>query len=184
MRIISGRFKSREIKFPKTKKTRPVTDRSKETIFNILGDAIRNAVVLDLFAGSGSMGLEALSRGASQVVFVDQGRFATDVIRQNLKILKLDSLAIIYEMPVQRVLRMLQKRGFKFNQIFIDPPYNKGLIKKVLHLIDRFDIVANLGQLIIGRSSKEGLPDDLKRFKLERDQKLGQSYLTFYRLCP
>ena len=141
MRIIGGVLKRRKLYFPKTRMTRPVTDRTKETIFNVLGMLCESVTVLDLFAGSGSLGIEALSRGAKEVWFVDSAQAATSCIARNLKTLMLESSAHILQMPVFEALKRLENQGEKFNLIFMDPPYNKGLIKKVLHRIDHSDIV-------------------------------------------
>lgn len=184
MRIISGEFKSRKIKFPKSKKTRPATDRSKETIFNVLGDLVKDTNVLDLFAGSGSLGLEALSRGAAKVSFVDSAVYARRIIHDNLKTLRLLDKGLVYTMPVERAIKTLEKRRNRFDLIFLDPPYNKGLIKKILRLLNRFDIVTPFGKVIIGRSRLESLPGDLGKFKLERDQAIGQAFLSIIYCDP
>ena len=180
MRIIGGDFKRRLIQFPKTKKTRPVMDRVKETIFNVLGDAVSDAKVLDLFAGSGGFGLESLSRGAKTVYFVDRESTPCAVIRQNL-----DSLAIpransqICNMGVEQVIRKLHHWGIRFNLIFIDPPFNKGLIKKTLRLLERFDIVEHFGKIVIQRSRHEELPSDLEAFEVMQEKKIGQAFVDF-----
>lgn len=184
MRIISGQFKSRKIEFPKSKKTRPATDRSKETIFNILGTLVEKAAVLDLFAGSGSLGLESLSRGASSVCFVDSGTVPCRVIRNNLKTLKLQEQAHVYCLPVERSIKILSKRRSKFDLVFLDPPYNKGLIKKILRLLNRFDIVSDFGKVVIGRSRLEDLPSELGNFKVERNQPIGQAFLSILYFNP
>ncbi len=179
MRIIGGQFKSRIIRFPKTKKTRPVTDRAKETIFNILGTEVDGAEVLDLFAGSGSFGLESISRGAGSVSFVDNGKFACHVIRANLENLGLEKKAQVFCSPVEIAIRRLSKQQKTFKLIFLDPPYNKGLIKKVLRLLDRFDIVTPFGKIIVGHSDHEGLPERLDNFLVERELRIGQSRYSF-----
>ncbi len=184
MRIIGGEFKSRKIKFPKSKKTRPATDRSKETIFNILGETVQDSRVLDLFAGSGSLGLEALSRGAKMVYFVDSGDFACKVIKNNLKTFKLWDKSRVHCMPVERAIKILAKRKEMMNLVFLDPPYNKGLIKKILRLLNRFDIVAPFGKVVIGRSRLEDLPLELGKFKVERDQAIGQAFLSILYFDP
>src|SRR5690242_6357273 len=122
MRIISGELKSRKIKFPKSKLTRPMTDRSKETVFNILGGLVPGKHVLDLYAGSGSLGLEALSRGALDTTFVDHGDWAVSVIKKNLDELQLASRGEILQIDVLRGIEKLRKAGRFFSIIFVDPP--------------------------------------------------------------
>ncbi|MBI1978379.1 MAG: 16S rRNA (guanine(966)-N(2))-methyltransferase RsmD [Candidatus Omnitrophica bacterium] len=179
MRIISGRFKSQKIFFPKTHQTRPVTDRAKETIFNVLGSLPEGALVLDLFAGSGSLGLEALSRGASTACFVDQALFSTSCIKRNLDKLRLNHVGFVIKSPVQQAIRNLIKQEKSFNLIFLDPPHNKGLIKKILHQLDHSDIVPPLGIIVVGHSNQEGLPQDLETLCNQRSIKIGQTFVSF-----
>ncbi len=179
MRIIGGEFRSRRLVFPKTKETRPMTDRMKETLFNILGEGIEGARVLDLFAGSGSLGLEALSRGASEVTFVERGVWAHKSIRTNLKNLGLEKRAHLLSQEVFGALRGLAGRGESFTVIFLDPPYNKGLVKKLLIHLDQSDILAPFTQVIVHRSRQEKLPEMLERLQLLREREVGQACLSF-----
>lgn len=180
MRIIGGEFKSRKIYFPKTKMTRPMTDRAKETIFNVLGTVPESATVLDLFAGSGSMGLEALSRSAKEVYFVDDAKPAQDCIEHNIKLLSLDTAKVhIMRLPVQQAIKKLEKGAKKFDLIFLDPPHNKGLIKNILHLLDPSDIVAPFGHIVIGHSNQEGLPQQFEKLSVYRSIQIGQTFMSF-----
>lgn len=179
MRIISGQLRSRRLVFPRTRKTRPMTDRAKETIFNILGESVVQASVLDLFAGSGSLGLEALSRGASDVTFVDKGPWALRSIRENLKRLGLQKKAFLSGRGVFPALKIFEREGRKFSLVFLDPPYNKGLVKKILLRLDPSDIVTPLTQLVLHRSRQEKLPEDLEKLHLLREKQMGQSCLSF-----
>ena len=180
MRIISGTFKSRLIDYPKTDKTRPLTDRMKETIFNVLGQMLDNKKVLDLFAGSGSFGLEAISRRASRVFFVDEEPLAWKVIQSNLKSLGItDRHHPILRLPMSRAVKHLQQNHEQFDLVFIDPPYDSGLIKKTLRLLERFDIVQNFGIVVIHRSPKEALPEDLGNLRLLQEKKIGQAFVDF-----
>ena len=180
MRIIGGYLKSRKISFPKTRMTRPMTDRAKETIFNVLGTLCDSARVLDLFAGSGSLGLEALSRGAKEVYFVDEARIAQDCIKQNLISLSIaPELARVLGFPVPQIIKKLEKKGQIFNLFFLDPPHNKGLIKKVLHLLDHSDILSPFGHIVVGHSNQEGLPAQFETLKVDRSIKIGQTFMSF-----
>lgn len=181
MRIIGGRWKRRLIGFPKTRQTRPVTDRAKETIFNVLGTQTEGACVLDLFAGSGSLGLEALSRGAEEAFFVDHAQAAMRSIRTNLQSLGIRKAAHVVESPVSRAIRRLEKQGVSFDLIFVDPPHNKGLIKKTLNQLDDSAIIKTFAVVVVGHSNLEGLPDDLKTLRLERGIQIGQTVVTFLR---
>ena len=179
MRIIAGTLKSRRLFFPKTIKTRPVTDRSKETIFNILGSKTEAVSVLDLFAGSGSLGIEALSRGALVVYFVDHASICCSCIDRNLVMLGLKSKGYVLKTDISDALKKLKKWGKKFDLIFLDPPHNKGFIKKTLHQLDSSDIVTTFGIIVVGHSDKEALPEKLITLNLQRRVKIGQTFVSF-----
>ena len=133
MHVISGRFKGVALTTPKTG-TRPTTDRTKEAIFSHLDSwqVLDDARVLDLFAGTGALGIEALSRGAERAWFVEQNKAAADCIRQNLKFTKLEQQAVLLPMEAHAALQSLQGQE-PFDCIFMDPPYDKGLEKDVLY---------------------------------------------------
>ncbi len=179
MRIIAGALKSRRIQFPKNRLTRPMTDRMKETVFNILGGLVVSKHVLDLYAGSGSLGLEALSRGALDVLFIDQAEWATRVIKKNLTDLGLERKATIISTDVLRAIDKLKKNDASFSLVFVDPPYNQGLVKKTLLKLDQSGIVLPFGQVVVGHSRQEEVPADLSQLKLARTKKVGQSCLSF-----
>ncbi|MDA9101084.1 16S rRNA (guanine(966)-N(2))-methyltransferase RsmD [Omnitrophica bacterium] len=180
MRIIGGELKSRKINFPKTRLTRPMTDRAKETVFNIVGSLVQGKHVLDLYAGSGSLGLEAISRGALDVTFVDRADWATRVIKRNLGDLDLTQKGRIIEGDVLRSIDKFRRQGTFFSVIFLDPPFNKGLVKKTLIKLDQSGIVQPFGQVIVGYSCHEDLPEELPTLKLARTKKIGQSNYSFY----
>lgn len=133
MRIISGIAQGRKIEFPKLKDIRPTTDKVREAIFNIIGDISNESVVLDLFSGSGSFGLEALSRGASFVVFNDKEKEAIKIIKKNIKILDFNETSyIIYQKDCFNLLKYLKNNEKIFSYIYLDPPYNFKEYKKLL----------------------------------------------------
>jgi len=181
MRIISGKFKSRKIDFPKNRLTRPMTDRTKETLFNIVGSFVFGKHVLDLYAGSGSLGLEALSRGAIEVTFVDQAPWARKVIEKNLTSLGLTSQGTIVSMEMLPAIRKLEKKRGGYSLIFIDPPFMKGLVKKTLMRLDASDIVLPFAQVVVGHMWREELPGaELKNLKWVRTKRIGQACLSFF----
>ena len=180
MRIIGGEFKSRKIQFPKSRLTRPMTDRSKETVFNIMGGLVEGKHVLDLYAGSGSLGLEALSRGALDVIFVDQADWATRVIEKNLQDLKLNPKAKVLQIDVLRAIARMEKEKRVFSLVFVDPPFNQGLVKKTLIRLDQSAILTPFAQVVVGHSRQEQLPETLHALKLARTKKVGQNCLSFY----
>lgn len=180
MRIISGEFKSRKIQFPKTKLTRPMTDKTKETVFNIIGSLVNGKHILDLYAGSGSLGLEALSRGALDVTFVDRGSFSVKVINENLQSLGLQSKGQIIEGDVIRSIKRLEKQKRIYSLVFVDPPFSQGLVKKTLMRLDQSAILAPFAQVVVGHFKDEPLPESLQTLRLARTKKVGQACLSFY----
>jgi len=181
MRIISGKFKSRKIDFPKNRMTRPMTDRTKETLFNIVGSFVFGKHVLDLYAGSGSLGLESLSRGAISATFVDQASWAKNVIEKNLASLGLTGQGTILMMDMLPAIKKLEKNGCGFSLIFVDPPFMKGLVKKTLMRLDSSDIVLPFAQVIVGHMWREELPSaELKNLKWVRTKRIGQACLSFF----
>ncbi|MBI4431398.1 MAG: 16S rRNA (guanine(966)-N(2))-methyltransferase RsmD [Candidatus Omnitrophica bacterium] len=179
MRIIGGEFKSRRLKFKCDPSVRPMTDRMRETLFNILGETVLNARVLDVFAGSGSIGLEALSRSASEVVFVELNSINISIIKRNLAELGLSRKAAIIKSDALKALSRLEGRAENFNLIFLDPPYNKGVMKKILPLLERSDILAPHARVIFHHSAKEDIPNTLTSLLVERSEKIGQARLSF-----
>ena len=179
MRIIAGEFRSRKLVFPKSKLTRPMMDRMKESVFNILGETIEGANVLDLFAGSGSLGLEALSRGAKEVVFVENGAWAIKTIRDNLKNLALTKKASVITQEASQALKRLERDGKSFEIIFLDPPYNEGVVKKILIRLEGSVIVTPLTQIILHHSRQEKLPETLEKLEVLREKRFGQACLSF-----
>ena len=156
-----------------------MTDRAKETVFNILGSLVTGKDILDLYAGSGSLGLEALSRGAVTATFVDRADWALASIRKNLKALFLEKKAVLMGMDVLRAVDKLKKGGKSFPLVFVDPPFNKGLVKKTLIKLDQSGIVLPFGQVVVGHAAQEPLPEALPTLKLARTKRIGQAYLSF-----
>ncbi|MCR5432070.1 MAG: 16S rRNA (guanine(966)-N(2))-methyltransferase RsmD [Lachnospiraceae bacterium] len=148
MRVISGTANRHKLVSPKGLKVRPTTDRIKETLFNILAPRIFDIWFLDLFAGSGGIGIEALSRGAAGCVFVDNDREAMKCIKENLDACRLSGRAETLFSDASRAVMGLKARGKKFDIIFMDPPYGKGIEKEVLSVM-RDDILADDGLIIV-----------------------------------
>lgn len=178
MRIIGGDLKGRKLLFPKSRDIRPATDRLKETIFNVLGQRLDDWTVLDLFAGMGSLGMEALSRGAARAVFVDSSPEAVRYIRDNLERLGLTGRSEILCMSVDKALNLLIRQDKRFSCIFMDPPYNKGLIKNTLLQIERSDILCPQGWLVTEYIKHEELPP-LSSMGIERTNQYGVTRLSF-----
>ncbi|NLM76324.1 MAG: 16S rRNA (guanine(966)-N(2))-methyltransferase RsmD [Clostridiaceae bacterium] len=182
LRIIGGTARGIRIEAPSTDKTRPTLDRVKESVFNILMPYLPDAKVLDLFSGSGNLGIEALSRGASKSVFVDQSRFCTNIIRKNLEKVKFIDRASILTMTAERAVSLLAGKGEKFDIIFLDPPYNMKFLTKTLQLLNDFDIINKDGIIACEHQKDEIAPDELGRFVKVKSRSYGDTVYSFYEL--
>jgi 16S rRNA (guanine966-N2)-methyltransferase len=178
MRIISGRFKGRIIKRPRG--IRPTQDKVRKALFDILGD-IRGLAFLELYAGSGAIGLEALSQGAGKVVFVEKDRRCIKQIKQNISVIGFLGYRVI-GLDVPQALKQLNKRDEKFDIIFLDPPYYRDLAKKTLKTLSRYDIVSPNGLIICEHFKKDSLPEVINNLRLVKQAQYGDTVLSFYRL--
>ena len=174
MRVISGTLRGRKLETLSGYETRPTTDNVKESIFNIIQFSVPGSTVLDLFAGSGQLGIECLSRGATKVVFVDQNRAAAEIIRKNLQRCGLKS-----EVSQTDAVSYLKQCG-KFDLIFLDPPYDSGLYDPILKNINLFDIL-NEGGIIIVESRKEQVFSELfPPYTFMRDYIYGKIKISLF----
>ncbi|MCU5745691.1 16S rRNA (guanine(966)-N(2))-methyltransferase RsmD [Staphylococcus sp. SQ8-PEA] len=155
MRVIAGRHKSKPLDSLEGRTTRPTTDKVKEGIFNSLHEI--RGVGLDLFAGSGALGIEALSRGMDKVIFIDQNFKAFKVIKGNLQQLGLENQSEVYKNNAARALKILAKREMQFDVIFLDPPYEKGLIDESLEAIASFDLLKETGIIVCEFNHREDI---------------------------
>jgi len=178
MRVISGSAKGRPLKAAGTA-TRPITDRVKENLFNILGARVVDANVLDLFAGAGSVGIEALSRGARAATFVELDRAALQAIRANLELTRLSARAKIVRLDVFKFIRGAHPE--KFDLIYVAPPQYKGLWSETLKTLDSRDLLAPDGIIVAQIHPKEYNEIALTQFELYDQRKYGNTVLCFYR---
>jgi 16S rRNA (guanine966-N2)-methyltransferase len=183
VRVIAGTFRSRRLKTPKTLRVRPTSDRLRETLFNILGPAIEDSLFVDLCAGTGAIGIEAISRGARQVIFVEWHAKTAQLIRENLKSLQIVGGAEVIEQPVRRGLEKLAARHLMADFIFLDPPYDSEEHLLVLEFLDSSHLVAPAGMVIVEHRAKTELPDRFDRLERARLVEQGDAALSFYRLA-
>ncbi|MBQ9984430.1 MAG: 16S rRNA (guanine(966)-N(2))-methyltransferase RsmD [Lachnospiraceae bacterium] len=170
MRVIAGKAKRLQLKTPTGMDTRPTTDRIKETLFNMIQDDIYDVNFLDLFSGSGGIGIEALSRGARHACFVEQSRNAAGIIRDNLRYTKLDGQADVMVCTALSAITMLQGRE-KFHVVFMDPPYGKGLEKEILRHPSFCDLLKENALVIVEADLETFLEDaDLVGFHLVKEK--------------
>jgi len=181
MRVISGTAKGRTLKSVPGEGTRPITDRVKEALFDILGADIRDARFLDLFAGTGGVGIEALSRGARGAVFVEQGHAALETIRANLVHTKLADRARVVRADVFTFLAGTPDEAFDY--IYIAPPQYKGLWAQALRAIDTNPAwLSEDSQVIVQIYPREFEPMQLEHLALVDERKYGSTLLCFYEL--
>lgn len=183
MRVIAGKARRLPLISPEGKDTRPTTDRIKETVFNILQDEVPGCHFLDLFSGSGGIGIEALSRGAKEAVFVEFGKEALACIRANLNKTRLMDQATVLPVEVTYGISKLEKMGKKFDIVYADPPYQKGFEPKVLDLLAGSGIVKP-GALVILESSLETTPDyvDKNDYEILRIKEYKNNQHVFLRV--
>lgn len=181
MRIITGSAKGCNLKTPKGMSTRPTSDRIKESLFSILGSDVPGSRVLDIFAGTGSLGLEALSRGAVSGIFIDKA--TADIISFNAEHTRMADRCEILKGDVFAHLQRLASRGQQFDLIFCDPPYHLGLSHKALSVLDESVVVAPDALVIVEHGGDENDLPETKRLKLLKNQHYGKTtQLSFYHL--
>ncbi len=181
LRVITGKAKGHKLNTPKGLKTRPTADRVKESIFNILGHINDDSLVLDLFSGSGNIGIEFLSRGAKESYFIDKDTVSIKCIKQNLNNTKLLNQASVYKQNVNKAMNILGNRDIKFNYIFMDPPYNKNLVIPTLQKIHENQLLFDTGIIIIEHESTSSFPDCFFTYSKIDMRKYGDTAITFYK---
>ena len=183
MRIISGHNRGQRIQTLKGTQLRPTSDQMRETLFDVLGPSVRGSKFLDAYAGSGAVGLEALSRGAKEAVFVESHRAASDLIRRNLAALKMEDGFYLMTTKVLTAIERLNEEGEPFDFIFLDPPYSEANeYHHTLRQLGRSRLVAP-GSLVIAEHSRHYfLEEKYNRLERARSIRHGDTQLTFYKL--
>jgi 16S rRNA (guanine966-N2)-methyltransferase len=179
MRIISGTSKGRRLTTQKGQALRPTSDRVKQSVFNILGNEVEGKTVLDLFAGTGNLGIEALSRGAKKALFVEKRRQALRLIQKNLFQCGMKDRSEILPKDVRRAISVLHQRGESFDLIIMDPPYEKGLIQQTLMKLQSHPIHHRDSILIIEHDRREPLPKTVEGWNLIRQREMGDTVISF-----
>lgn len=177
MRVIAGSAKGMKLICPDTMEIRPTSDRAKEALFNILAWSLPGAKVLDLFAGSGALGIEALSRGSAEVVFVDKQAIAISAISHNLNHTDLEEKAKIIK---QDVVDFLSRPNSQFDIIFLDPPYDSNLYETTIEMIDKNGFLHPKGIVVAESASKRQMPTCIGGFSLRDVRHYGRNILSFY----
>lgn len=181
-RIIAGQGKGRRLKAPRGLDTRPTGARVRQSLFDILAPRLGGSRFLDLCAGSGGVGLEALSRGAARVVFVDPSAAAVQAVRANLEALGSAGLrAEVFRQDAQTALRGLAQAGRRFDLVYLDPPYESGLYEPLLTGVSEQRVLEEDGVLVAEHFHKRQLPETIGRLVHFRSVRVGDHVLSFYR---
>lgn len=178
MRVITGKARGVQLKTPEGMQTRPTADRVKEALFSIINFDLPGASVLDLFGGTGQLGIEALSRGAEKAVFVDAGEDACKIIRENLRRTKLEAQGKVIRSDYLDYLKRCRER---YNIILLDPPYAEVFLENALKCITEIDILQTGGIIVTERPLGKELLCSFEGYTRSKDYKYGKTLLTLYR---
>jgi 16S rRNA (guanine(966)-N(2))-methyltransferase RsmD len=181
MRIIGGNARGRRLKPAKGQAVRPTSARVKEALFDILPRDLCGAKILDLFAGTGNVSIEAISRGASEAILIDSSIQSGKVIRENLRRLRFADRTKVWIMPVSRALRLLARRGESFDIIFLDPPYERDWVGATLKVIAQGSLLRPTGVLIVEHSVREDVTSRRGTLALVDQRDYGDTRLSFFK---
>ena len=177
MRITTGKYKGRNLERPRG--IRPTQDKTRKALFDILGD-IEGLSFLELFAGSGAVGLEALSRGAGELALVERNPDCLLALKKNVEALKITQNCAIYPIDSQKAIENFHQKRKSFDMIFLDPPYYQDLAKKTLQTLEAYDILSPNGLIVVQHFKKENLPEGPGVLTLFRQYKYGSAVLSFF----
>jgi 16S rRNA (guanine966-N2)-methyltransferase len=178
MRVIAGEAKGRRLRGPRGTETRPTSDKVKEALFSILGDRVKDARMLDLFAGAGGIGIEALSRGAKRVDFVESNEALADILEQNLTSCGFTGGADVHRMDAFRFIKQIRQ---PYDLVFADPPYHTWHLKKLLPVLGRGAMMTPDGLTVVEHFQKIKLPTRTGHLETVRSYEYGDTILTLYR---
>ncbi len=182
LRVISGKARGLKLDSPKNQDVRPTTDRVKESLFNIINPYIRESNILDLFAGTGSLGIECLSRGAKNCVFVDKSKDSINIIKSNVKKARVENESTILNVDFKDAVKRLSSQNQKFDVIFMDPPYYENMFIECLKIIDELNLLYEDGIIVVEHDTKDLFDESIGNLVKSRDKKYGNTTLTFYKL--
>ncbi|SFE15660.1 16S rRNA (guanine(966)-N(2))-methyltransferase RsmD [Paenibacillus algorifonticola] len=184
MRVIAGAAKGRLLKAVPGKNTRPTTDKVKEAIFSMIGPFFDGGIALDLFAGTGGLGIEAWSRGAERAIFIDQEKNSIDIIRHNTQAAGMGQEAEIYRNDAERALKLLEKRGIAFRLVFLDPPYRIITADKLMTYMADHDMLEDGAIIVVEHDAAHSYEEQWNGFFQTKKNKYGDTAVTIYRYEP
>ncbi|MFS0879861.1 16S rRNA (guanine(966)-N(2))-methyltransferase RsmD [Metabacillus niabensis] len=182
MRVVSGNFKGRQLKAVPGMTTRPTTDKVKEAIFNMVGPYFDGGLALDLFAGSGGLGIESLSRGIDKCIFVDREIKAIQTIHKNLEACRAEQLAEVYRNDADRALKAIIKRQLQFKLIFLDPPYKLQKLEALIKTMSDHNLILDNGYIVAEHGNEFVLPHEIGEYIQVKHETYGISSITVYGL--
>ncbi|HJV44138.1 MAG TPA: 16S rRNA (guanine(966)-N(2))-methyltransferase RsmD [Bacillota bacterium] len=180
MRVISGTRKGNPLSAVPGKGTRPTVDKVKESIFNMIGPYFDGGIALDLYAGTGGLGIEALSRGVDKVIFVDMNRKAIDIIKQNLEVTHFSEQAEVYKNEASRALKALVKRGLKLDLIFLDPPYAEQKVESEIAILFDYELLNPNARIVVETDVDIVLVDRIGGVEKVKEVEYGNTRVTVY----
>ena len=181
MRVISGKARGLKLNAPKDDRVRPTTDRVKESLFNIINSYVLDSRVLDLFAGTGSLGIECLSRGAEKCVFSDLSRDSIKIINSNIEKARVKSESTVINGDYKDTISSMGGKNEVFDIIFMDPPYYEGLFIDCIERIEKANILDGDGIIVVEHDKKDVLPETVGKIERFKEKKYGITLLSFYR---
>lgn len=182
MRVISGKVRGLKLNAPKNDDVRPTTDRVKESLFNMINSYMMDSDILDLFAGTGSLGIECLSRGANKCVFVDKSKESINIVKSNIKKARVENESIVLNLDFKSAISSLALKKEKFDVIFMDPPYYKNMFNDALLAVDEKELLKEDGIIVVEHDTVDKFPDNMGRLYKSREKKYGNTTITFYKL--
>ena len=177
MRIITGKFKGRILNAPKNNSVRPTSDKVKEAVFSMIREQIEGSVIIDLFSGTGSLGLEGLSGGAKKCYFCDNSKESLDLIKSNIDLCGVTGSSTLIYGSYRKALARIKEKA---DVIFLDPPYEKKLVTPCLELIKEFNALNRDGVIVCEHMASEALPDELSGFCKVNEKKYGTILVSLY----
>jgi 16S rRNA (guanine(966)-N(2))-methyltransferase RsmD len=180
MRVISGTAKGRPLKAVPGISTRPTSDKVKEAVFSMIGPYFDGGIVLDLFAGTGALGIEALSRGAEQAIFVDRERIAVETVKTNLAACRFADRAEVYRNDAMKAAKLLGKRGLKFDYVFLDPPYKFAALDNLMPELAGLGLLRAGAVIVAEHDASRMLPEQLGPLNLFRRSEYGDTAVSLF----
>ncbi|MFD2116875.1 16S rRNA (guanine(966)-N(2))-methyltransferase RsmD [Paenibacillus yanchengensis] len=183
MRVIAGIAKGRVLKAVPGQQTRPTSDKVKEAIYSMIGPYFSGGVVLDLFAGTGGLGIEACSRGAERAIFVDSESKSVAVIKHNLQVTGMEAIAEVYRNDALRAVKVLARRNLKLQLVFLDPPYRMTNMMEYIDLFLQHNMLEADAYIVVEHDAKVTYPDSYDSIHVKKVANYGDTTVTIYQYC-